>query len=123
MKNIILEIKTKRIKIKLLDTNTANLIRKNLPIISKVQKWGEEIFFNTNLIVPLEKDAKEVVNLGEIAFWTEGSAVAIGYGRTPASTGDEIRLISPCNVWGDAEFNKDFFKNVNEGDDIKLYLD
>ena len=122
MKNIILEIKTKRIKIKLLDTNTANLIRKNLPIISKVQKWGEEIFFNTNLLIPLEKNAKEVVNLGEIAFWTEGSAIAIGYGRTPASIEDEIRLVSPCNIWGNAKLNKDFFKNVYEGDKIGLYL-
>ena len=123
MKNLILEIKSKQIKINLLDTNTAHLICKSLPITSKIQKWGEEIFFNTNLIIPLEKNAKEVVNLGEIAFWTEGSAIAIGYGRTPASTGDEIRLVSPCNVWGNAQFKKDFFKNVNEGDQIKLYFD
>ncbi len=123
MKNLILEIKSKRIRIKSLYTNTANLIIKDLPITSNVQKWGEEIFFNTNLSIPLEKDAKEIINFGEIAFWTEGSAIAIGYGRTPASKGDEIRLVSPCNIWGNASFNKGFFKNVYEGDEIKLYLD
>ena len=46
-----------------------------------------------------EANAKDVVQPGEIAFWAEGSCVAIGYGRTPISQGDEIRLAAKTNIW------------------------
>ena len=57
------------------------LIAKSISINSNIQMWGEEIHFNTNLKVKLEEDAKEVTQLGELAFWSEGSVIAIGYGK------------------------------------------
>ena len=53
--------------------------------------------------IGLEKNAKEVFNLGEIAFWNQGNAIAIGFGPTPVSLGSEIRLISSANHWADAK--------------------
>ena len=120
MKKLILKFNSKLLEINLRNTETAKLIAETIPIYSKIQTWGEEIFFDTNLQVKLEDDAKEVVQLGELAFWTEGSAIAIGYGKTPVSIDQEIRLISPCNVWGDGNFKKSDFDNIKPGDEISL---
>ena len=120
MKKLILKFNSKLFKVNLRDTETARLISKSVPINSKIQMWGEEIFFNTNIHVTLENDSKEVIQLGELAFWTEGSAIAIGYGKTPVSIDQEIRLIGPCNVWGNANFKKSDFDKVKTGDEISL---
>tara|TARA_B100000035_G_scaffold13535_1_gene11149 strand:- start:116 stop:499 length:384 start_codon:yes stop_codon:yes gene_type:complete len=119
-KKLILKFNSKLFEINLRNTETARLIAESVPIKSKIQVWGEEIFFNTNLQVKLEDDARDVMQLGELAFWTEGSAIAIGYGKTPVSVGQEIRLIGPCNVWADCRFKKSDFDNVKSGDKISL---
>ena len=120
IKKLILKFNSKKIEINLRNTETARYIAKSIPIKSKIQMWGEEIFFNTNIQVKLENDAKEVIKLGELAFWTEGSAIAIGYGKTPVSINQEIRLIKPCNIWADGNFKKSDFDNIKPGDEIRL---
>ena len=120
IKKLNLKFNSKIFEINLRNTETARLIAKSIPIKSKIQMWGEEIFFNTNIQVKLEDDAKQVIKLGELAFWTEGSAIAIGYGKTPVSIDQEIRLIGPCNIWADANFKKSDFDNIKSGDEIIL---
>ena len=120
MKKLILRINGKSLNLFLKETETAEKIYNAVPINSSINTWGEEIYFNTNLSINREKEAKAVVDFGEIAFWTEGSAIAIGYGKTPVSSGDEIRLASPCNIWANADFDKSFFGDINDGDKISL---
>ena len=102
-------------------TQTAFKILKLLPIKSKLSTWGDEIYFDIpkNDIKP-ENNAKEVFNLGEIAFWNQGSAIAIGFGPTPVSKGSEIRLISKANHWADAINPQDLkkLKACKDGDDV-----
>ena len=66
-----------------------------MPIEAKIATWGNEIYFDVpQNDIASEKDALEVFFLGELAFWIQGSAIAIGFGKTPASKLNEIRLIS-----------------------------
>ena len=104
----------------LFDTPTAEAIWRALPIDSTANTWGDEVYFAVPVDAALEADAKDVVEAGELAFWVEGSSIAIGFGRTPISHGDEIRLAAKTNIWGRALADVTRLKAAKEGDPVAV---
>ncbi|MEU2878300.1 cyclophilin-like fold protein [Streptomyces sp. NPDC007070] len=104
------------------DTPTARALAPELPLVSSARTWGEEVYFDTGVSVPRETDARQVVDPGTVAFWTDGDALALPYGPTPISHGDECRLASPCNVLGRVDGDPRRLASVRDGDPVRVEL-
>ncbi|MEV5812501.1 cyclophilin-like fold protein [Streptomyces mutabilis] len=102
------------------DTPTAQALVKALPITASAHTWGEEVYFDTGVSVSRETDARQVVEPGTVAFWTDGDALALPYGPTPISRGAECRLASPCNVLGRLDGNPRLLATVRDGDPVRV---
>lgn len=110
-----------KIQVSLCNTANADAIFAQLPFTSTAQTWGDEVYFSTPVSnQTLDDDAKDIVQLGELAFWVEGNCIVIGFGPTPISTGDEIRLATRTNIWADTDYDLMALKNVQSGDVITL---
>ena len=101
-------------------TPTATAVWEVLPLAGQVQVWGEEVYFNIDLRLPAGKEARTAVKVGEIGFWPDGPAIALFFGKTPMSGGDEPVAASPVNVFGRITGDARRLGRVRAGSKIRL---
>jgi hypothetical protein len=98
---------------------TASAIWNALPIEGHVNRWGDEIYFDVGIDLD-EEDGREVVEVGDVAFWPPGNAVCIFWGPTPASQGQEPRAASAVNVFGHIALGATELASVKTGARVRL---
>ena len=104
------------------DTPTAGQLLAALPCQATANTWGEEVYFEVPVKAALEPDAQQVVDPGTVCFWVQGGSLALPFGPTPASVGDECRLVTPCNVLGKIEGDPRQLKKVKQGAAVRVEL-
>lgn len=110
-----------RAEASLLNTPTADAVWNALPLESECNLWGDEIYFTIPVSHDLEKDACEVVEKGDLAYWPQGPTFCIFFGPTPVSKGNnEIRPASAVNVFGKVFDDPTVFKKVSSNVSVRV---
>lgn len=104
------------------ETPTVKQLLAALPQEANANTWGEEVYFELPVETVLEADAEQVVAPGTVCFWVEGRSLALPFGRTPVSRGDECRLVTRCNVLGKIEGDPRQLGKVKQGEAIRVEL-
>lgn len=104
------------------DTPTTRKLLSALPCSSSANTWGDEVYFRVPIESEREADAQQVVDPGTVGFWVEGRSLAIPFGPTPISEGEECRLAAKVNILGQLEGDPKLLKSVNPGDSIQVEL-
>ena len=104
------------IEAELENTQTAKEIYASLPLDGAANLWGDEIYFVIPLKIDAEKDATDVVEKGDVAYWPEGCCFCIFFGKTPESTETEIKAASKVNIFGKIKGDLSILKTVKNGD-------
>lgn len=105
---------------KLKETPTTFKLKPALPFESEANRWGKEVYFEVPFEAGLEPDAKQVVEPGTVCFWVEGRSLAIPFGPTPVSKGDECRLVTRVNILGQLDSDPAVLDSIREGDRIRV---
>ncbi len=105
------------VEAELVDNATSDAIWGVLPLESKANTWGQEIYFSIPVDIEPE-NGQEVVSVGDIAYWPPGKAFCIFFGPTPASRGNEIRAASNVNVFGKVTSDLDILRSVSDREKI-----
>jgi len=77
------------------DSAAARELIEALPLTVAMSRWGDEDYGGCTLNIENMDAAREIMEVGEIAYWPPGSALCLFFGATPASTDERPRAASP----------------------------
>ena len=121
MTQIKIEFENTSIDAVLNNSETADKIKKILPLSNSVSTWGDEIYFSIG-VNDGEIDSKEVVILGDFGYWPPGNAFCLFFGLSTASEGDKIMPASPVNIIGKIVSDLEILKSIKSGEKVSVKL-
>lgn len=107
------------IEIDLNDSDTANAVYLALPLTKEVSTWGGEVYFEIPVDMPLE-DGKKVMEVGDVAYWPEGKAFCVFFGRTPFSKGNAPEAYSDVTPIGKVVSNIQAVEEMMDKTEVTL---
>lgn len=99
MERILMRTRYEQWEIELNDTISAWKIFESLPLEREINVWGGELYFAVPVSAQLE-NGRKILDEGEVAFWPEGNAFCIFFGRTPVSSTSKPEAFSPVTPVG-----------------------
>ena len=120
---IAITIQNQRFTAELNDSPAAKQLLEALPLTLDMSRWGEEYYGDCGLTIPLDDSAREIVEVGEIAYWPPGSALCFFFGPTPASTDDRPRAASSVQPLGRFTGSLEALKSLGASIEAQLVVE
>jgi len=94
------------------DSAAGRVVTAALPLTVRMARWGDEYYGSVGLEIPEDGTSRELMEVGEIAFWPPGKALCVFFGRTPASTDERPRAASAVLPVGRVSADLDSLKGM-----------
>jgi uncharacterized protein len=107
--------------VKFNDTPAAQEILRRLPLDGTVQRWGDEIYFETGITASSEGQTMDV-NVGDIAYWPEGKGLCVFFGPTEASQASKPVPASPVVIVGTTVATPGELREIKSGEPIRVFV-
>ena len=104
------------------DSPAAAMLLEGLPLKVRMSRWGEEYYGDCGLSIPADASARELLEVGEIAYWPPGSALCFFFGPTPASTDERPRAASAVVPLGKFKGGVDILRSFGSSIEVALSL-
>lgn len=117
---VIIKIGDLELKAEFNDSPSSEKLKALLPLEFSMSRWGDEFYGDCGIKAELSQDARDVMEVGELAVWPTGRALCIFFGPTPASQGYEPRAVSPVNPVGKLLSDTEDLKKLDSTIHVKI---
>ena len=105
------------------DSPAAQQLLDALPLKLRMSRWGEEYYGDCGLAIELDESARDIVEVGEIAYWPPGSALCFFFGPTPASTDARPRAASAVAPLGRFSGSVEALKSFGSSIEVQIEVE
>ena len=93
-----------------------------MPKEFNVTRWGDEYYGNCGITLHEDDTARDIMRIGEIAYWAPGSAFCIFFGPTPASIDSRPRAASDVIPLGMIDGDVSALRSLGSSVQIKIRM-
>jgi hypothetical protein len=118
LKKITIKVNNIQVVAELFDTATGNAIAEKIPLSSKINTWGKEIYFSIPVTCDLEKSSRSTLKIGDLGYYPPMQAFCIFYGPTPMSSDGKPQAADNVNVFGRIIGSAEALSNAKTGETV-----